>query len=285
MKMPVALLGSIVTVPLAAIADCPNDEVIRQLANDIEAGEPVDLAALGVDTADDGRCAQTKLVAALSQAWGAPVGYKAGLTSAPAQAKFGVDAPLSGRLFENGLLEDGAIVPATWGALPRFEADLLVEVADAGINSAETEAEVLGHLAAIYPFIELPDLVAADPKTLTGPLIKAINVGARLGIVGEPIAIDHASSDQATLLEALARMQVRARDQDGVELMTASGSAILGQPLRAVLWLLEDGARFEPGDLISLGSLGPLLPPEPGTTVTVTYNGLPGDPSVGVRFD
>jgi len=281
----VASITLLLAFPLIAEAGCPSEEAVAAVADEIQAAEPADLSRLGVATPEDGRCAQQKLVGALSQAWGAPIGYKAGLTSAAAQAKFGVDEPVSGRLFENGLLEDGTHLPATWGALPRYEADLLVEVADAGINSAKTEAEVLEHVAAIYPFIELPDLVAADPKTLTGPLIMAINVGARYGVIGEPIRVDQERSDSGVLLSALAQMRVEARDQDGTELLTASGSAILGHPLRSVLWLLGDGVQFEPGDLISLGSLGPLLTPEPGATVTVTYNGLPGDPSLSVSFD
>lgn len=87
---------------MLAGADCPSDEVVAQLAGQIQAGHPADLAALGISTKADGRCAQEKLVTALSPAWGAPVGYKAGLTSAPAQAKFDVDEPVSGQLFESG---------------------------------------------------------------------------------------------------------------------------------------------------------------------------------------
>ena len=39
------------------------------------------------------------------------------------------------------------------------------------------------------------------------------------------------------------------------------------------------------GDLVSVGSIGPLMPPKPGLTVTATYAGLPGDPSVSVAFE
>jgi 2-oxo-hept-3-ene-1,7-dioate hydratase len=258
---------------------------VTSLAAEIQAGEPADLSALGVVTQADGRCAQGKLVDALSADWGDAIGYKAGLTSSAAQKRFGVDEPVSGRLFENGLLESGERLPADWGALPRWEADLLVEVADAGINSAKTESEVLDHLAAIYPFIELPDLVVADPKQLSGPLILAINVGARYGIVGEPMMLGDDIGDRPALLRGLAEMQVEARDQDGAKLLTAPGSAILGHPLRAVLWLIKDGVTFKAGDLISLGSLGPLMAPIPDTTVTVRYRGLPGNPSVSVGFD
>jgi hypothetical protein len=38
------------------------------------------------------------------------------------------------------------------------------------------------------------------------------------------------------------------------------------------------------GDVLSLGSFTPPLKPEAGMTVTVRYEGLPGNPAVTVRF-
>jgi 2-keto-4-pentenoate hydratase len=55
-----------------------------------------------------------------------------------------------------------------------------------------------------------------------------------------------------------------------------------------VLWLLKDlnesGTALKKGDLLSLGSFSRLLPPKPGNAVKVTYEGLPGNPTVSVRF-
>ena len=68
----------------------------------------------------------------------------------------------------------------------------------------------------------------------------------------------------------------------------ATGSMILGNPLNAVLWLVEDLRKnrkeLQPGDLISLGSVK-AVPPQPGQTYTVKYSGLPGGPiSVSVKI-
>ena len=77
-------------------------------------------------------------------------------------------------------------------------------------------------------------------------------------------------------------------DATGKELDTGRGSAILEHPLNAVIWLAQDlkqaGIVLKPGDLLSLGSFSRLLPPQPGTTVRAVYEGLPGTPSVSVRF-
>jgi 2-keto-4-pentenoate hydratase len=63
---------------------------------------------------------------------------------------------------------------------------------------------------------------------------------------------------------------------------------VLGHPLNAVVWLVQDMARegraLKKGDLVSLGSFSKLLPPKPGLAVEVTYQGLPGNPSVAVSF-
>ena len=46
----------------------------------------------------------------------------------------------------------------------------------------------------------------------------------------------------------------------------------------------RDGGRLKAGDLLSLGSFTPLMPPRPGMAITVSYEGLPGMPDVSVRF-
>ena len=262
---------------LPAVADCPDEAEVAALAADILAGTPSQ--APEVETVEGGLCAQEMLVAILEEEWGAPVGWKAGLTSPPAQANFGVDEPVRGVMFEGMFLPDGATLPAAFAARPLFEADFIVVVGDAAINEATTHAEVMAALDTLHPFIELPDLVVENPGALSGPKITAINVGARLGILGEGIPADPA------LIDALAGMQVTITDQYGEVLASAPGTAILGHPLHAVLWLRDSGLTFAPGDMLSLGSFGPLLPPRPGLTATITWAGLPGDPSLSVSFE
>jgi 2-keto-4-pentenoate hydratase len=42
--------------------------------------------------------------------------------------------------------------------------------------------------------------------------------------------------------------------------------------------------KLKPGDLLSLGSFTAPMVPRAGQTVTVRYEGLPGNPEVSVRF-
>ncbi|MGH2362030.1 MAG: 2-keto-4-pentenoate hydratase [bacterium] len=235
-------------------------------------------------TMADAICGRDKFTQFLGQNYGKVVGYKAGLTNPAVQKRFNYPSPVRGTLFEKMLLQDGAEVPARFGARPLFEADIVMEVKDAGINQATTPLEALRHISRIYPFIELPDLMVEDPAKITGPSITYSNVGARLGVLGKPVLVKATPE----LVEALANMTVKLVDQDGNEIETSKGNAILGQPLNAVLWLVKDlngsGIPLKKGDLLSLGSFSRLLPPKPGTGAKVIYEGLPGNPTVSVRF-
>ena len=280
------LLACVLALPafVDARAACPSDEAVEKLALGIvenRPGEPLS----GMASLSDGQCAQDKLVALLAKQFGRPVGYKVGLTNAAAQQRFGVPHPVTGTIYEATLRHrDGAEVPARFAAVPAVEADLLVRVRDEGINAARTPEEVLRHIDQVIPFIELPDLVMPPPK-LDGPNLLAINVGARLGVSGEPIPV---RADAAGLAAALASMTVTMADDTGKELAKAPGTALLGHPLNVLPWLAQDlakhGKKLQAGDIVSLGGFSPALPVEAGRRYTVRYEGLAPQPvSVSVQ--
>lgn len=278
-----ALSLLLVLLASAAFAACPGEERIGAIVRAWQKAEPI--RGLPADLAmADAVCIRDGVVERLQPGLGRIVGYKAGLTNKVIQQRFGVSSPVRGVLLEKMLLPDGAEVPAQFGARPVFEADLLVEVKDAGIHRAKTHIEVLRSLSRVMPFIELPDLLLAEGEKLTAPLIVLTNVGARLGVVGKGIPVEATEEFAA----ALAAMRVVVTDQDEKEIASGTGTAILGHPLNAVLWLIQDlersGIRLKPGDVLSLGSFTPLLPPRAGTMIKVRYLGLPGDPEVSVRF-
>jgi 2-keto-4-pentenoate hydratase len=267
-----------------ARAACPSHERVNTILRFLDAGEP--LRGLRADlTMQDAECGRRRLVDKLGSTANRVVGYKAGLTNAKIQAQFGASQPVRGVLLEQMLLADGAEVPAQFGARPVLEADLLVRVTGAPLPEVKTPAGVLNTLVEVMPFIELPDLGVAQGEKLSAPLITFLNVGARLGVVGKPIRVEPTQA----FADALLNMRVVVTDQHGRELARGSGAAILGHPLNAVMWLHEDLARgrvrLKPGDVLSLGSFTPPLAPKAGTTVTVSYEGLPGNPTVSVRFN
>ncbi|OBY25380.1 2-keto-4-pentenoate hydratase [Leisingera sp. JC1] len=264
----------------AAMAACATDGEITAFVDSYLAKAPAQALSPG-GSMQDALCSQAKLALAMEPIMGPVVGYKAGLTSKPAQDRFGATEPVRGLLFQNMMLEDGATLDAPWGAIPMVEADLVLVVADEAINGAITPTEALAHISAVRPFIELPDLTLAKDQPFTPETITAMGVGTRLGVLGAPVPVE----DPAEMARMLEEMSVTMRDAAGGVLVQAPGRAVLGNPVNAVLWLRSKGVEFKPGDLISVGSFGPLFPPRAGKGgVSVTYEGLPGDPVVEVFF-
>ena len=267
-------------------AECLSDAQVADLVAHYTAKTP---AANPENLSDaDGACTRAKVNQLLAQRMGKVVGYKAGLTNPAVQKRFSTDKPVWGKLYEGMVLASGATVDAAFGARPLYEADMLVRVKSPAINQARTPQEVLDAIDQIIPFIELPDLLVQAPPKLNGAGVTAINVGARLGVAGAPMAVPAYRAEGFALLQSLADMQVVLTDASGARLGGGKGSDILDHPLNAVVWLAQalaqEGLAMQPGDLISLGSFSPLLPPKPGLSVTATYDGLPGAAPVRVTF-
>lgn len=274
------LAGPILAGP--ALAACPDQAEVERFAADWTARKPT--KGMPVATMADAVCARDKFVAAIGKGEKV-VGYKAGLTAKAVQERFKASAPIGGILLANMILKDGAKVPAAFGARPVFEADMLLVVKDESINTAKTPEEALRAISAMRPFIEMPDLALAQGETLEAPQLLAINVAARLGVAGAEIPLQPTPET----VKALADVKIVMTDDKGAVLAENTGAATLGNPLNAVTWLVADlaasGRKLKAGDLISVGSFSPLLPPKPGTTVTVRYEGLPGMPKVSATFE
>lgn len=283
----VALGTALAALSATAHAACLSDGQVADFAAAREARTP----AADIENLDeaDAACSRAKLNQLLAQKHGTVIGYKAGLTNPAVQKRFNHDKPVWGALYQGTVLDSGAVVDAAFGARPLYEADMLVRVKSADINSAKTPADVLANIDQIIPFIELPDLAVRTPAKLNGSALAAINVAARLGVKGLPIEVSTATAGgQAWLLESLRDMTVVMKDGQGVELARGKGSDVLEHPLNAVVWLAgalaKEGLALKPGDLVSLGSFSPLLPPKPGLTVLVSYEGLARTQPVVVTF-
>jgi 2-keto-4-pentenoate hydratase len=284
-KFPLALL--LWTWPMMAHAQCLDERAAADMA-----ARWIDRQTLrGLPpamTLADAACTRDQFVAQLRahpQYGGRVVGYKAALTNPDVQKRFGATAPVRGVVLSRMLtLESGFPVFGGYAARPVFEADLLVEVGDDAINEARTPLEALKALSRVHPFVELADLVVADGELLNAAVITAINAGARSGIFGHGIPVQPTQA----FADALRDMRVVMTDDVGNEHANAPGSAIMGHPLHAVLWLVEDvrrsGGRLRVGDKLSLGSFSAPLTPSRETRIKVRYMGLPGNPELHMRF-
>jgi 2-keto-4-pentenoate hydratase len=274
-----------IAAALPAMAACPDVPTVARLAAAILERRAPPTPPAGMNLAD-ALCARDRLVAVFAQPWGDQVGWKVGLTNPTAQQRFGVPHPLAGAIFHGTLRErSGAELPAAFGVNPAVESDLLVRIRDEGVNEAgDDPVALLRHIDAVIPFIELPDLVYGAGTQWSGPLLLSINVGARLGVMGEEIRAEATPEFAARL----ASMTVVLAD-DTRELSRVPGTVLLGHPLNALAWLVRDlkegGRRLRAGEYVSLGGFSPALPVQAGRTYTATYEGLAASPvSVTVRL-
>ena len=224
------------------------------------------------------------MIEALPSVLGRRVGYEVLFNSAESQQRFGISGPAWGAMFGGIMLFNSTLVHVRQGARLNYQADLIAVVKDAGLAEAESPLEVLDHISALVPFIELPDAMLAGAPT--GAELVAIDGGFRGGVLGPRIPVVPGRA----LLATLARMEVVvAEDRSGREIGRVRGNVLMGQPIRAVLWLAramkKDGIELKPGDLLSLGGFFPAAPAEPGTTISATYVGLPDNPIVVVHFE
>lgn len=217
---------------------------------------------------------QKAVVSSLEKDYGKVVGYKAGLTNPKAQEAFGVREPVLGVLFEKMLLKSGSKVPANFGARPVSEGDLIVRIGDEKINDAKDSIEAVAFIEEVIPFIELPDLMYAPDVKLNGPMIVAINVGARLGIVGDPVKI----SGEKEWIQRLKAMQLEIYDEKNEKIAEGTGAALMGDPMAVVLWirdqLKKEGKTLKKGDLLSLGTITKMVPVKAGGQIKARYTGL-----------
>lgn len=271
--LPLLLLS----LPAVAKADCKDyDDRVKAIAEFyVEQDEP--LAGLkDIPDYATARCIADKVVETgeTQGDWGPPVGYKVGLTSKAIQEQLGIDRPAWGVLTASMLRPAGDPVPRDYAARPIMEADLLVTVADAGINDVTTPEEAARHVSQVTPFIELADLVFAEGAAIGIESVVAINVGATLGVVGE-------SRPMTPELAAALSEMVVAVSIDGATQWRVPATALMGHPLQPLVWLVEtlkaEGRSLKAGDVVSLGSFARPVMPDANESVRMTVNYLNAD--------
>lgn len=225
---------------------------------------------------------QKQVVQQLKNDLGPVIGYKAGLTNPAAQKRFNSNQPVLGTLLENMILPNGTRVSVSNGVHLLLEADLLVRVKDFKINHVETLEQAYQSIDLVTPFLEIPDLIIEKGQAITGPILTAINSGAKLGVRGKSVTADRVTIQQ------LAEFSVSLNNANGSALQS-TGHVLMQHPLNVVLWIVEEsrrrGIKLKPGDWLSLGSLTPPFKAQAGKAYQATYTGL-GDQvlTVNVQF-
>ena len=118
----------------------------------------------------------------------AVAGYKIGATNAQVQARFGVDAPFSGRLFADYVGGSPLTVPANTVNFYAIEAefDFVMGQALPPRDAPYTQGDVRAAVASVHPAIEVPDSRYTDWLSMKAPDLIATTPSAACSASGRP---------------------------------------------------------------------------------------------------
>ena len=183
-------------------------------------------------------------------------GYKAGLSTPTAQARFGIGEPVAGVLPLMGRLEgEPRIDPAAFRRL-WVEIEFAFEIG-AHINQPLEDVLALRRVVrSVRAAVELPNVGFSGLEGLKD--LVAANVAASYYLVGPPIAAGYV--DLATIAVRLSR--------DGEELVSHRAEESEFAPWESIRWLVNDrlarGWPVRKGQILTAGALAPPVNGDPG---------------------
>ena len=233
------------------------DDAAQKIDNAFEAKKPHPLVSQEIEalTVDQAYEIQEKLLEIRLNKGEEIFGYKAGLTSAPSQKKFGVNEPARGILFKSMLQWPGTMYQKNFARMFieteigfRFGKDITEPVED--IESLKKA------VAIVFPAIELPDLSFTDMKQIKGTDIIAANVVVRKVLIGNAVVAKDLNAVSVKLFH------------DGQEITSGLGKNALGDQWEALKWVVNDvlsrGGEVKAGYVVITGCVSKLLPAKPG---------------------
>ena len=196
------------------------------------------------------------------------VGRKIGLTARAVQQQLGVDQPDFGVLFDDMQIANGNRLDPARMIQPKAEAELAFIMAH-DLNAPEAgPEEVRAAVGSVCAAIEIVDSRIADWKISFADTV-ADNGSSAFFVLGD----EKKPLDGLDLYTCGMALEV-----DGAVASVGAGAACLGHPLNAAAWLASTLAtRGEPlraGDIILTGALGPMIPLQPGQTITAKVGGI-----------
>lgn len=201
-------------------------------------------------------------------AGGRLVGRKIGLTSKAVQKQLGVDSPDFGALFADMAVADGEEI--AWSRLlqPKAEAEIALVLERDLPHERHTVADLISATAYALPAIEVVGSRIANWDIRLADTV-ADNASSGLFVLGtRPVPL--AKLDLADCGMVMERR--------GDQVSVGGGSACLGNPLTAAIWLADVlvrmGTPLVAGDVLMTGALGAMVVVEPGDVFTAQIEGL-----------
>jgi len=241
----------------------------RSMLADYDAVNPGTVFAEGLRLSiPDARRLQTAVATLREQRGETVIGYKVGAVSPHNQKMMGLAHPIWGRLWSSERHKDGVTLSKTAFANLALEAEFAITLGRTVDPEQASPDELLASISAVYPVIELHNLVLrSDPPH--GPELIANN-----GILAGVVSGQGLTNPRTSLTTDLALVF------DGETVDDWTSLRWPDDILTAIGWLAEDQARtgkhLKQGDVILTGAFGPPIPLKDKTKVDVISSAFGG---------
>lgn len=190
----------------------------------------------------------------------ARIGRKVGLTNPAVQTQLGVDQPDFGVLLADMDVTGLAEIDTTKLIAPRIEAEIAFVMAED--VEAVDRASVAAAVGSARAAFEIVDSRVRDWRISIVDTI-ADNASSALYVLGD-VELPLDAFDPIAIPMSLTA--------DGEVVSSGSGSACMGDPVSALVWVAETAARvgrpLRAGEVVLSGALGPMVPFTAGTRYT-----------------
>ncbi|MEV0442934.1 fumarylacetoacetate hydrolase family protein [Streptomyces spectabilis] len=196
------------------------------------------------------------------------VGHKVGLTSAAMQEQFGIDQPDSGLLLDYMAVARDRVLPLGDLLVPRVEGELAFRLGTDLSGTDVSERVIHDAVADTFLALEVIDSrYGFEGLTLADSVADNAACGRFVLGAAVPGLVPELGGEHLTLTV------------DGMVAACGFGRAVLGDPIRSLVWLVQRlavfGTGLRAGDVVLAGSVHASLPLGAGQTVVVGSPRLP----------
>lgn len=201
-------------------------------------------------------------------------GHKIGLTSRAMQIASRMTEPDYGRILDDALYNDGAVIPAGNFLKPRLEVELAFVMAEDMEGPGKRIYDVMRATEVIVPALEIIDYRTEVPRAIVDTIADNAAFGA-LVVGGRPVRP----------YDVDVRWVGATLSKNGIIEESGMSAAVMGHPAAGIAWLVNKlhavGAGLKKGQIVLSGSFTRPVDIAAGDVIQADYGPLGG---IGVSF-